>query len=647
MVDCARSTGKLRFKEPKENAVAAEIRGEAKRLTPNGGRGEEDSGPGSAVNIEVPLTGVQSAVNGPGERGNARENIGASKTLNAGVNESGQAIDSQDVSAEDRSPYTGTPPPSEAPDTFQASGTVGGLNTNAPDTSQDPTAVAGTYELSRDSAQGETLALKDALDRGHLAQELAKLLAERTDRHPIALGLWGPWGAGKSSLVEFLKSELAAINSAHFRFAQFNAWKHERVDNLGAALAQSVVEALVCELTFWQQTELALKLLRLRNARLRKAITKDVNRIWRSLVAAWSWTSAYVLPFTGPIVLTILALGLFMVDKPIWGSLGTFGAAVAGWVSVHTVRSKQLLDWFKDFLNGQRSSFKLPDYSEKIGSFYEMSRTLEDLCSLTLAEKKGHLHADYLLLVVDDLDRCSPAAIKQVFDAVRLVASISQVVVLVALDHRIAYAAVTKHYSEYATADRELTQLARDYLAKVFNLSVTLAAADASSIRNYIKHRLFDIPEGTRFGRPTAVASSQSLGKSTPVEAEAFCEFATSLHLTNPRELWRLRQAWSLLKGIALSARATDADVRRWMRHLFVREAVFQGTNEQRRTAEEFFSIKGSGSRPTLWSPQLTQAAHEVVEEFGERDSLVCAVLLPAAPPDWPKAAAPAHSDVS
>jgi hypothetical protein len=490
----------------------------------------------------------------------------------------------------------------------------------------------GSYEVHKEAARAETVAPRDALDRTRFAEVLAEMLADRKDKHPIALALWGAWGSGKSSLVEFLKSALRANTKAGFRFAEFNAWKNEGVENLGAALAQAVVEALVRDLGFWQQTALALKLARRRDERVRRTVAKDASRASTWRYSTWKWTATYFVPFLAPALLGLMALGLFLAGKPIWGSLGTFGTGVVAWFSVQSVRSKELLGWFKEFLKDHKSAFRLPDYAEKIGSFHEMSQTLEDLCSLTLVRSDVASSEKYLLVIVDDLDRCSPAAIKQVFDAVRLVASITHVVVLVALDHRIAYAAVTRHYSEYGTADRELGQLARDYLAKVFNLSVSLNAADSPSIRNYVEHHLFDLPEGgVKPGRP-AVHLGESLGKSTPVEAEAFADLAITLKLTNPRELWRLRQAWAVLKGIALSGRATDAEVRDWLRHLFVREAVLQGTAQQRKLAEHFFESGNEPDRAALWSAELTQAAAAILPGFSGRDEFVRAVLLPAAP---------------
>jgi hypothetical protein len=53
-----------------------------------------------------------------------------------------------------------------------------------------------------------------------------------------------------------------------------------------------------------------------------------------------------------------------------------------------------------------------------------------------------------LLFVVDDLDRCSPEGIFKTFEAIRLVLDLPQVIVVVAVDQRIALAALALHYEK-------------------------------------------------------------------------------------------------------------------------------------------------------------------------------------------------------
>ncbi|WP_167772844.1 KAP family P-loop NTPase fold protein [Ramlibacter humi] len=516
--------------------------------------------------------------------------------------------------------------------------------------------LAGQVSVVREAAQAETIAVNDALDRAALTKAVADLLTTRTDKHPLAMALFGAWGAGKSSFIDFVKKEVASRTEAPFRFAEFNAWRNERVDNIGAALAQAVVESVVAERSFFEQMALALRLAKRRNARLRKALAKDAAGLKAWTTSTWEWLKFTLAYFAFPLAVGAIALAFFLQTEAYKVVAGAVGSAVTGLVALFSVKSalsNELLNWFKKLAKDQKFSLSvLPDYREKLGSFHEMGRTLEDLCALTLSNPNDG-RADFLLLVIDDLDRCSPDTIKQVFDAVRLVANIPQVVVLVALDERIAYSAVAKHYAEYGFSDRETAQVARDYMSKVFNVFVSLPGAQKKVIENYVRTRLFDVPADfpgtTTTALPptpeTPAARRQRVRSSSALEAQTFSELVSAFEMSNPRELWRLRQTWSLLKGFALPEQASDEVVRAWMQHMFFRETFLRGTAEQRRNGKPILEKLISGtadSSERLWTPALTRTARDIGAGFDVRDAAVMSVLLPAAPADIKAAGKPA-----
>jgi hypothetical protein len=221
-------------------------------------------------------------------------------------------------------------------------------------------------------------------------------------------------------------------------------------------------------------------------------------------------------------------------------------------------------------------------------------------------------------------------------------------VVVVALDERIAYSAVAKHYAEYGFSDRETAQVARDHLSKVFNVFISLPGAQRSTIEHYVRAKLFDMPAEPELppDQPPGVPQERRAApaeSSSKVEVQAFAELVAEFELTNPRELWRLRQTWSLLKGFAMELHATDDEVRLWMRHMFFREVFLRGTASQRSSARPLVEKLASGqkleSSDTLWTESLTRSANELVDGFAKRDPAVMAVLLPAAPAEIKAAA--------
>ncbi len=204
---------------------------------------------------------------------------------------------------------------------------------------------------------------------------------------------------------------------------------------------------------------------------------------------------------------------------------------------------------------------------------------------------------------MDDLDRCEPDAISSTLDAIRLVMDIKNVVVIIGIDHRIAFRAIEIQYSDLADDVRTSSDIARDYLGKIIQLPIQLPKP---ALENFIINELFkgvlktgssknDPPidgsketntnvdnlvksENTDSNRKkhisektTSNTPNQSTRKGdnstkqsegvkridiltemveTPNEVEYFTELVDLFKFSNPRQLTRLRNCYRLLKGL-------------------------------------------------------------------------------------------------
>ncbi len=498
----------------------------------------------------------------------------------------------------------------------------------------------------------EQLASSDALDRDRITKALVQLISNRIDVAPIAIGLFGHWGSGKSSQVEFVKKALAQRSELHIRCAEFNGWEHEKNENLGAALAQTVVEALVKDLGFFDQLRLSVRLSIRRKSKFTRALSTDATG-----ASAWfyRWATiltplvlpALLLAFVAFVALKNLELPALNATKNWVGSIAT--AIGAMWLGWHKFVSSNLTHWFKRISSGSPArGFSLPDYSSKLGSFHEIHSTLKHLCALQLrGNEETPASGDYLFLVIDDLDRCTPETVKQIFDAVRLVASIPRVVTLVAIDDRMAFAAVSTHYAQFNFAGREVAQVARDHLAKVFQVAVTLPPVDPGTSARFILNKLFagdldksptDAPgapdagtAGLGSGASAAAKDDPTVRNVLPEEVALFAQLANETSISNPRELWRLKQAWFLLKGMVLQDGDGLAQMAPWMRSLFVREWELQANSATRwRIATLRESWRNSGAREIVQQSDLAVLNLEL-EGASARQHFVDAVLLPSA----------------
>lgn len=78
---------------------------------------------------------------------------------------------------------------------------------------------------------------RDILDFGKIAAGLSRFLRNTRTQPPLTIAVTGPWGTGKSSLMNLLRRDL---QERSFRTVWFNAWHHQREESLLASLLESV-----------------------------------------------------------------------------------------------------------------------------------------------------------------------------------------------------------------------------------------------------------------------------------------------------------------------------------------------------------------------------------------------------------------------
>jgi photosystem II stability/assembly factor-like uncharacterized protein len=77
----------------------------------------------------------------------------------------------------------------------------------------------------------------DVLDFGRIAAGLSRFIRNSRTEPPLTIAITGPWGTGKSSLMNLLRRDL---ERRRFRTIWFNAWHHQREESLLASLLESI-----------------------------------------------------------------------------------------------------------------------------------------------------------------------------------------------------------------------------------------------------------------------------------------------------------------------------------------------------------------------------------------------------------------------
>lgn len=259
-----------------------------------------------------------------------------------------------------------------------------------------------------------------ALGYVQTGQALATIIKQSEPR--FAVGIFGGWGSGKTTLMQAIRKALAAEQGVVV--ADFNAWRFEREPQLLIPLLDTIRAALV------------------RGAD-GAGSSKDRKEKIRSIAVRVGW------------VVRALATGLT-------AQLGLPGAVT---VSYDAGAALAALSSPSDPQNSQ---------SLYVAAFDELDRAFRDLHAAGIGR---------IVVFVDDLDRCLPVNALQVLESMKLFFDLPGFVFVVGLDEDIVDRAIRAKFAsendpvtgpDPAGAPRLPQLIGREYVKKIFQIPYSI-----------------------------------------------------------------------------------------------------------------------------------------------------------------------------
>lgn len=274
---------------------------------------------------------------------------------------------------------------------------------------------------------------------------------------PLTVGVFGDWGGGKTSIMRMLERDLDPetypVDTQDRKRCEkvvviyVNTWLFEGYDDAKAALLGSVLQAL------------------LENKRFSAKVKNYIKGLFKSI----DWMRGARLATQYAAVPLIAAAAT--------GGIGTVPA-------VGFALGASALDSLRR---------KAGDEPEGAEPSPEAKASPEEMDVRTFRTRFGEMlkeaGIETLVVLVDDLDRCTPDRIIDNLEAVKLFLSVEQTAFVIGADRRVVEHAIRCRYANRATDDagsEESARLVKDYLEKLVQVPYTLPRLSSTEIETYM-----------------------------------------------------------------------------------------------------------------------------------------------------------------
>lgn len=273
--------------------------------------------------------------------------------------------------------------------------------------------------------------LSDFIDFTHLIGAVRGLI-DNDNLLPCSIGIFGDWGGGKSSLMKMVEENYKG--NGDVLVVRFNGWLFEGYEDAKTVLMGRIVDEIIKCRTFSEKAK-----------QLAKKLLKKID----------------LLKLSG----SALKMGVGFLAAGPTGALTMSAADLIG--KVKDADYEEYINKLQKPEEGSSDSFR--------SNIQEFHANFEELIQETKIKK--------LVVLIDDLDRCSPDTIIGTLEAIKLFLFTSQTAFVIGADERLIKYAVRRRFPELPG---ESAEVGRDYLEKLIQFPIRIPPLNSTEISNFI-----------------------------------------------------------------------------------------------------------------------------------------------------------------
>lgn len=282
----------------------------------------------------------------------------------------------------------------------------------------------------------------DYLNCESISQSVVELLRFSQER-PLTVGIHGDWGAGKSSVLKMIESELSSDSEVVVLW--FNGWAFEGFEDAKSVFIENTIAEL-CR---------------------KRSNIKGIKEKGKKLLKRVNWLK---LAKRGGSLAFNLVTGFPSPDQ-IQGALGNLRNLKTEFTELDSSKLTERVEELAGLFKPAEDSETVPE------SIHRFRLEFQEL----LSEAK----IKQFVVLIDDLDRCLPITAIQTLEAIRLFLFVPKSAFVIGADEAMIEYAVRQHFPELPLTSSPLSY-ARNYLEKLIQIPFRIPALGAQETRTYV-----------------------------------------------------------------------------------------------------------------------------------------------------------------
>jgi hypothetical protein len=304
----------------------------------------------------------------------------------------------------------------------------------------------------------------DFLSRTEHAQGLSKFISSKKTLSPLTIGIFGKWGEGKSSFLNLISDELEKINvnrkndkniqSGYNKthIVRFDASEYDDQDRIWYSMLSQLFAKYEEERKFTSK-------IRYGYGMLIKTFKENMSSFAINLIIIITFSLWVYFNSKGKTVMELLSDNSYLTN--IIGIISTI--AVASNIIIPSLKKVKFLT--KPLSEKVMTQLKYPDYKDLLGTREKVKESLDMLVNVWVKNS-----GDKIVIMVDELDRCSRKTIVEFFDALQLFLPVKSLIYVISINQEaisFALASNNTHFFEQEViSNKEKLEFGKEYLEK-------------------------------------------------------------------------------------------------------------------------------------------------------------------------------------